>query len=296
MKSESRIGKLMLVACSLLIGVPSLLSQTLGESRLSFDVATVKPALSVAELNQARRSGNAPHVGMTVEGGRVNIGFMSMKELIVTAYNVKEFQVAGPDWMSSQRFDILARMPEGAMKEQVPQMLQALLTDRFQLKIHREPRESAIYALVVGKDGHKLKEAPSDSTVAATTALPSPKTTTSPDGQTRMELSSVTMAQFAGILTRTVDKPVVDMTGLEGSYQASLSLAIADMANMARASGILPPGASPTGNPALPPVASDPSSNSVFTSIEQMGLRLESRKSAMEFIIVDHVEKTPSEN
>ena len=66
---------------------------------------------------------------------------MSLAELIPIAYNVKPFQVAGPDWMSSQRFDILARMPEGTTKEQVPEMLQALLAERFQLKIHRENRE-----------------------------------------------------------------------------------------------------------------------------------------------------------
>src|SRR5205814_5568237 len=68
----------------------------------------------------------------------------------------------GPDSMKSQRFDILAKMPEGATKEQVPEMLQALLAERFQLKVHRENREQSIYALVVGKGGPKLKEAAPD--------------------------------------------------------------------------------------------------------------------------------------
>ena len=328
-RSGLRVGLVLLI-----ILVPGLaFSQAPATAGLSFEVASVKVAapLNPAELIQ---SGKLPHVGMTVEGSRVDIGYMSLAELIPIAYNVKPFQVAGPDWMSSQRFDILARMPEGTTKEQVPEMLQALLAERFQLKIHRENREHNVYGLVVGKGGHKLKESPPDADPPAT-AGDEPKGATnpangtvnlgngtqvridarnggatvtsaqngtmkmsmSPDGQMRMEFGKVTMAQFADMLTRFVDRPVVDMTELKGNYQAALELALADMLNMARAGGIaLPALGARGGNPAQTPQASDPSSNSVFASLQQLGLRLDSRKSPVESIVVDHVEKTPTEN
>ena len=69
------------------------------------------------------------HVGMKVDAARVDIGYLSLADLIMTAYKVKAHQVVGPDWMRTDRFDILAKMPEGATKEQVPEMLQGLLAD-----------------------------------------------------------------------------------------------------------------------------------------------------------------------
>src|SRR5438034_7733968 len=97
-----------------------------------FEVATVKPASLSAITPAAIQSGRL-RVGMNVAGDRVDIGFMSLADLIRTAYAVKPYQVIGPDWMSAQRFDISAKMPDGATKEQVPAMLQALLAERFKL-------------------------------------------------------------------------------------------------------------------------------------------------------------------
>jgi uncharacterized protein (TIGR03435 family) len=315
---------------------------------LTFDVAAVKPAapLNFAEIAQ---TGKIPKVGMTVEGTRVDIGYMSMADLLRTAYDVKPFQISGPDWINNERFDITARMPEGSTKEQAPKMLQTLLAERFQLKVHRENRENNVYALVVAKGGPKLKESvPEPETPAAPPTDEQPKSTgigpnggtlnlpggqqvkvetrnggaggalatvttpdrgtmrmtMSPDGQMQMEFSKMTMAQFAETLTSLVDKPVVDMTELKGTYQAALALSMADLLAVAAKSGALPAGAIPGGNPfgargAAPgqaPQASDPSSNAVFTSIQQLGLRLEPRKAPVEVIVVDRVEKTPTEN
>jgi len=213
-------------------------------------------------------------------------------------------------------------------------MLQALLAERFGLKVHRENREHNVYALVTARGGHKLKESPPDTGTPLTppdAPSPSPnntggvfningtevrvdnrgggatvttpengaiRTSMSPDGQMRMEFEKVTTAQFAGMLTRFVDRPVVDMTEIKGNYQIALELSLADMLNVARASGIgLPPlGGARGGNPALPAQASDPSSNSIFTSVQQLGLRLDSRKAPVEVVVVDHVERMPTEN
>src|ERR1051326_5463781 len=105
---------------------------------LSFEVATIRPA---ENITAAMIASGKLHVGMLIEGSRVNIGFMSLAELIPVAFGLKPYQISGPDWMAAQRFDILAKMPEGSTKEQVPDMLQALLAERFQLKFHRESRD-----------------------------------------------------------------------------------------------------------------------------------------------------------
>jgi uncharacterized protein (TIGR03435 family) len=94
---------------------------------------------------------------VTVEGNRVDIRFMSLYQLIVRAYRIKLYQLSGPNWMTSQKFDILTKMPEGVSEERIPEMLQTLLAERFRLSVHRESKERSVYALVVGRNGSKLK-------------------------------------------------------------------------------------------------------------------------------------------
>ena len=140
-----------------------LFSQT--ASGPTFEVATVKPsALDVAKLAQQMQSGQAPTIGAHVDKARAQYTFMSLKELIATAYSLKAFQITGPDWINdmSQRFDIVGKMPDGSTVDQAPQMLQALLAERFKLAVHRENKDPSVMALVVGKGGPKLKESSPD--------------------------------------------------------------------------------------------------------------------------------------
>src|SRR5215470_13888301 len=104
----------------------------------TFEVATVKLA---PQMTPDLVISGKMRIGMRTDAGRVEFGFMSLKDLIQSAYEVKPFQVTGPDWMTAQRFDIVAKLPEGATKEQIPQMLQALLAERFALAIHRDNKE-----------------------------------------------------------------------------------------------------------------------------------------------------------
>lgn len=85
----------------------------------------------------------------SVVGSRVNIRYMSLYNLVLAAYRIRPNQLSGPEWMKSQRFDIIAKLPEAASKDQVPGMLQALLSERFKLAIHRDLREQPVFALVV---------------------------------------------------------------------------------------------------------------------------------------------------
>jgi uncharacterized protein (TIGR03435 family) len=215
----------------------------------AFEVASVKPA---APLNRGQLLSGQAHVGMKIDAARVDIGSMSLEELIRVAFRVKPYQVSGPDWMASVRFDVLAKLPEGASAEQVPEMLQALLAERFKLTVHRESKEHAVYALVVGKNGPKLKEAAPDADTPAATDDANPQVhvngrgenmsvsisggqigtahmSMGPNGTMRLEAPKMNMAALADSLSRFFDRPVVDLTeltrGLWGRVWAAAEMA-----------------------------------------------------------------------
>ena len=290
----------------------------------AFEVASVKPA---APLDASKIMSGQMHVGMRMDAARVDIGSMSLADLIRVAYRVKPYQVSGPDWMTSERFDVLAKLPEGASREQVPEMLQALLAERFKLTVHRESKEHAVYALVVGKNGPKLKESAPDADTPAggvptTTDDVNPQVRISgrgantqvsvsggqigtahmsvgPDGTMHMEAPKMTMGALADTLSRFFDRPVVDLTELKGSYQVALDLSMEDLRNAARAYGMMAPGmAAGRGGGARQPAdaASDPAGNSIFEAVQQLGLKLEPRKVPLDLIVIDHLEKAPTEN
>src|SRR5262249_46480522 len=122
---------------------------------VAFEVATIKPALLTNPMDAMH--GNAP-IGMKIEGARVDIAGLTLLGRIPTALRRKPYQIGAPEWRRKYRWDIEAKLPEGARTEQVPAMLQALLEDRFKVAVHRESKEHAVYALVVGKNGAKLSE------------------------------------------------------------------------------------------------------------------------------------------
>jgi uncharacterized protein (TIGR03435 family) len=295
-----------------------------------FEVASIKPA---APITPDKFANGRLHVGMTVDGAQVDIGFLSLAELIPMAYRVKSYQVSGPNWMPQQRFDIIGKMPPGATREQVPDMLQLLLADRFKLTFHRETKEHSMYALVVGKKGPKLKESEPDPPPAKIESAdggapadgaPPVKNEDRPlsfksdakgmvltgggqkgqvriskaEGGIRIESSKMTMEVLAETLSRFVDRPVVDMTEIKGDYEVALEISMADILAVARAAGqVIPPGAGGA-EPGKAPLdtASDPSGSSIFDTIQKLGLKLEARKGPIEVIVIDHVEKAPTEN
>jgi uncharacterized protein (TIGR03435 family) len=284
----------------------------------AFEVASIK--LSGPPDPAKMMSGR---VGMKVDGARVDIGFLSLVNLICTAYNVKAYQVSGPDWMSGQRFDIMAKLPAGASQDQAPEMLQALLAERFKLTIHRASKEIQVYALVVGKNGPKLKESPPDQPAAPAADGAPPSTDTSlrvsgdpqkgmtisnglgagtvkmtmANGAMHMESLKMSMPQFAEALSRFLDHPVVDMTAIKGNYQMALDLSMEDLMNAARSAGVqVPAGAGGMAGRGSAEGASDPSGSSLFNNVQQLGLRLEARKAPVDQIVIDHIEKLPTEN
>jgi uncharacterized protein (TIGR03435 family) len=238
--------------------------------------------------------------------------------------------------MRTERFNILAKMPEGATKDQVPAMLKFLLAERFKLAIHKENREHPVYALIIGKNGPKLEaaSAPAASDPQPSAEIPasaksgtsietsegtvhiarapdgkgfsmnSPKTgaakmTIGADGLMHMDMERVTMSSFAEILSRYLDRPVIDETRLKGEYHASLDLSMQEMVRIAKSAGFVGPGMGPAGPGVMGGVnaASDPGGGgSVFSAVQRLGLKLDPKKESVETIVVDHVEKTPIEN
>jgi uncharacterized protein (TIGR03435 family) len=272
----------------------------------AFEVASIKAA---GPLDPSRIRSGQMHLGMRIDAARVDIGSMSLADLIQEAYRLKPYQISGPGWMTSERFDVLAKMPEGASREQVPEMLQALLAERFKLAVHRETKEHAMYALLVGKSGPKLTESPPDADAPAGRGENAQATiaggrmgvtrmSAGPGGGMHLELSKMTMARFAEILSRYLSSPVVDLTELKGTYQMALDLSMEDLLSAARTAGYTVPGLGGGGDAARQPAdaASDPGGLSILGTLQQLGLRLEPRKAPMEMIVIDHVEKAPTEN
>jgi len=300
-----------------LCSAAALFGQPAGQT-LSFEVASIKPSEQITP--EMIKSGKI-HAGMKMDNKRVDIGQASLLALICRAYDVKTYQVTGPAWliqqtMTTARFDIMANLPEGATKEQVPQMLQTLLKDRFKVELHKESKEQQVYALVLGKAGMSgLKMTPakppegvegnpavsgsnsvsieagkSGSATVSDGTGKSQRMVPSPDGKSmRLEMAGFTLAELAEGLTPLVDHPVVDMSGVQGKYEATMEISMADLMEVARKQGANVPAPAPSDT------ASDPT-GSIFTSVQALGLKLEPRKAPMVFLIVDKAEKTPTEN
>jgi uncharacterized protein (TIGR03435 family) len=305
---------------------------------LTFEVATIKPAPPLDMTKIA--GGQMPHIGMNIDGSQVDIGFLTLQQLLCVAYKIKPHQLEAPDWTKEQHWDILAKMPAGANKDQVPEMLQGLLAERFKLTIRKGSAEQSVYALTVAKSGLKLKESdpePAPAPAAANGDKPEEKPlakgemvmgkgenqvriqqapggrgatvsnakfgqmkmSMGENGSMIMEFSKLKMADFADMLTGMVGKPVVDETGLKGSYKVPIEMTMADMMRVAKASGMMgamggpAPAAPANANPAE--AASDPTP-SMFAAVQKLGLKLDSKKGPVDTVVVVHLEKTPTEN
>jgi len=254
--------------------------------RAEFEVASVKPNLS----------GERRIMFRPMLGGRFVAENATVRILIQLAYGVQPFQISGgPAWLDTDHYDIEAKAPSNINFDLMPPYLESLLEDRFQLKIHRETKELPIYALVVAKGGSKLQEAKAGNCFVPDPAKPAPlpepgKVLPTPCGgffvtQNTMNGASIKLATVGQNLSNRLGRPVVDKTGLTGTYDIHLEWTP-------------DPGLGGGPGPGGPPVpeSSDSSGPSIFTAIqEQLGLRLDSQKGPVETIVIDHVEKA-SEN
>ena len=207
----------------------------------------------------------------TADGGQmirdpklVALHRVSLTNLLAQAFRIKNFQISGPSWLDTERFDIVATLPDGATQDQLPAMLQTLLRQRFKLAFHLEQKVFDAYVLLPRRGAIKLATADGDIRDIRISVTP-----------TRRHLSGkVSMSYFAGLLSNMLDLPVSDMTELQGLYDVDLDWS-ADDANVPHFDG--------------PP--------SLLTVIqEKLGLRLESRKTPVDLYVIDHLDRLPTEN
>jgi uncharacterized protein (TIGR03435 family) len=262
-----------------------------------FEVASIKPAEPQADGRMMVRLGGDP--------GRVNYTNVSLKDVLQRAYGVKRPQITGPAWLESDRFNIVAKIPDGVSNDQVPAMLQALLVDRFKLTVRREKKDMPVYALVVGKNGLKLEKAEEDAPgVTAPGPAEGGRVVRGPGlmiTNGRMEAKSVTLGRFSDMLSNMMDRPVMDETGIQGTYNFALDVAMEDlvmMRGMARPGAVMiggpegHPGPRPDGGPA----PEGAPGQSIFSAIQKLGLKLEPRKAPLDFIVIEKGERVPTEN
>jgi uncharacterized protein (TIGR03435 family) len=274
------------------------------QAQPQFEVASIRPSGPITAQGVT--------AGVHIDGAQVRCVLLSLKDYVRMAYKVKDYQIEGPDWMASARFDIVAKLPSGATAEHVADMVGALLAERFQMKMHRESKEFPVYGLVVGKSGPKLKASPAqapaegaDAGKGAVNVVAAASTTgTFIDlgkgssvsisyATNRIEGRRVTMEGFAAVLERFIDRPVMDMTQIQGNYDFTLEFAPEDFRAMIIRSAVI---AGATMPPEALKLLDTASGDSIPAALETVGLKLEARKAPLEVLVIDHMERAPSDN
>ena len=264
-------------------------------SKPAFEVASVKPATPLGPMGLRSNRTGGPG---TRDPGTYTCQNCPIAWVLDEAYDLQPYQYSGPDWVHSQRFDFAARVPAGAAKEDFRAMLQNLLAERFKLSAHWDKKDMLVYELTVAKNGPKFQEAappqagkdddaPSGNIKRDKDGFPVVAGTgmaTIP-GHARIRSVGEPIAWLVTMLSGQLSSPVLDATGLKGKYDFTVSWAFEE--NNAAASAAGAPAAASTDlyHPAL------------ITAVQsQLGLKLEHKKGQAGVLVIDHLEKTPTEN
>ena len=269
-------------------------------AKLEFEAASVRPSEAPAEQNHV-------DVGLRIDGSQAHIASLPLRDYIAMAYRVKPYQINGPDWIASEKFDLSAKLPAGSNSDEIPEMIQSFLADRFQLKFHREQKELPVYALLLGKPPLKLQKSAPD---AAGTNADSGRTVTASGGAEgvsvnlgrgsyytfkdgNFEIKKVTMNTLAQQIERYLDRPMLNLTGLDGEYDLSFAVTPEDYQAMLIRAAV-------NSGLTLPPQAlrlmDNGSIASLSDGLQKAGLKLDARKSPLEMIVIDEMLKSPKEN
>lgn len=284
-----------------------------------FELASIRPTAPRTAEQVASRDFTG--FGFNIFESRLSARNVSLIDLIYRAFRVEPFQIVAPEWLQRndrERFDIQATYAEGSTREQLPEMIRRLLAERFGLITHVESRRMDVYELVVGDAGIKMIEVAEPDERAnvrkplqgervdalAEEALSSSfnGTTSSVRVRTDQEVfqmvqnselgtaelvaTRMSLATLASRLRAFAERPVLDRTQLKGLYQFRLVLPRDPLLR----------GGGPTTDVNGNPIRRNPSGISVLKAVETLGLRLEPRRAPMNMVIIDKVERTPSEN
>ncbi|MEP7352013.1 MAG: TIGR03435 family protein [Acidobacteriota bacterium] len=288
----NNMQKRMVGGIALMMVAMSANAQTPGAKQTAFEVAVIKPAT----VQMPGTPG--VFIGLKVTAQQVTIGRIPLGKLIEIAYGVEPYQVEGPDWLRGSQdaevFDVVANLPDGATPAQVPLMLQTLLADRFKLTIRKSSKAANTYALVVGKDGPKFPKKEAGPEVDGFSRLDievgrgggqigGAKLSQDPkSGSVLIEASNPggLIAMLTSLLQPT---PVMDKTGLQGTFDIKLQINMSDMRSM---------GPGPINQADMAQQQKDV----VVAALDKIGLKLESQKGQVETIVIEHLEKTPTDN
>jgi uncharacterized protein (TIGR03435 family) len=283
------------IVCVTVAVVSRLSAQNPPQEPPSFEVASIRPSPDGLPKTPA---------GVELTPGRFRASFLSLKDYVAVANTLPLHQVSAPDWAASTRFDIIATFPDGAKPEQFPRLLQSLLVGRFGLRSHRESRETPVYALEVAAGGLTLRPAPEDAPKdeSFTVASSGGPTGVAADlgggsslafGNGRFDAKKVTMTVFAETLSRFVDRPVLNLTGLEGRFDVGFDVPQEEIVPMLIRSAVN------AGIP-MPPQALSRLDGASIVSVQDglrpMGLSLKPRLAPLEILVVDDIRRTPIEN
>src|SRR5579863_10114269 len=254
-------------------------------AREEFEVAAVKPFAPYSNGWWDVRTEGGPG---TSDPNRIWYFNLTFKSLLTTAYGVENFMISGPAWLDSERCIIEATIRPGATEEQVNQMLQNLLLERFKMTLHRETRAIPLYELTMVKKGPKLREfmenalPPADGKLSTTEKdgfvriRPGPRPVVFEEGVSHAWGGGQTVSELVNYLSSVLKAPVVDKTELTGKYDYNLEF-----------SGAL---SAATDNLA------DSAPDFVTAVRDQLGLKLEPKKGPIDLLVIDHIEKTPTAN
>ena len=205
----------------------------------------------------------SPHDGRAFwassEGGRISYVKIPLSSLLIIAYQLKDYQIEGPRWIFTENYDLLAKAPNNTPRDQIHLMIQSLLAERFALKVHRDSREMSVYELTAGKTVLRLKQAPSNGTFGMVKG--------------HREAKGMSMHDLAGLLTTWLHTPVLDKTGLQGPFDFRLELSKEEAG----------------------PAGADKALLSIFTNLQEVGLKLEPKKGPVEVLVVDGGNQVPTE-
>jgi uncharacterized protein (TIGR03435 family) len=238
---------------------------------LSFDVASVK-------INRDFRQDDRRTwlIKIDTAPDSLTMNNVNLTMIVAWAYNVQRPQIAGPDWLDAQRYDILAKAGRPASEGELQRMLQTLLAERFKLKVHRETRQMDVTALVLPKNGqHKMKQSQGDG-----------PTSSRQDPALGSVIERIALADLLMEFSRELTTPAVDMTGLTGKFDFTFNVQkyAQAMREQVRAEG------KPVSN-------ADAAMMVMRDALEgELGLKFEPRRTAVEMTVIDHVERTPVEN
>ncbi|HLK67045.1 MAG TPA: TIGR03435 family protein [Bryobacteraceae bacterium] len=233
----------------------------------AFEVASVK-ALKMSSIEKAKARDS-----IDVSPGNLTIRNATLNTCLRWAYGVKDYQISGPSWMDSEVYEIVAKASGPASADEMKPMLQALLADRFNLTLHRDKKEMLVYALIQGKNPPKLR--PSEDAAAGKIKVV---------GNT-VTIPHMSMGQLSDLLSRQMERPVLDMTGLSGFFDFDLETAKSGDGDEMDKTQPIVNAKKMLGGAGLPHLVQ-----------EQLGLKLEARKLPTEVLVIDRAERVPTEN